>query len=300
MTMAFVPYPGNEALAADLAAACGGVVIAVEHRNFPDGETYLRVCGDVSGRTVVIACGLDRPDAKTVGLYLLASTLRALGARRLMLAAPYLGYMRQDRVFRDGEGVTARYFAQLLSGFLDGLVTVDPHLHRIHDLSEVYSVPARAVAAAPAIAAWIAANVEAPVVVGPDAESEQWAADVAHRAGCPFVLSQKTRRGDRSVEVAVPDLASWRDRTPVLIDDIMSTAKTMIAAVRHVRETAPKPPICVGVHAIFAQDAYAELLAAGPAQIVTCNTIPHETNTIDVQPAIAQAVQDLLRQWPTA
>lgn len=293
MTMAFVPYPGNEALAADLAAACGGVVIAVEHRNFPDGETYLRVCGDVSGRTVVIACGLDRPDAKTLGLYLLSSTLRALGARRLILAAPYLGYMRQDRVFRDGEGVTARYFAQLLSGFLDGLVTVDPHLHRIHDLSEVYSIPTRAVAAAPAIAAWIAANVEAPVVVGPDVESEQWASDVARRAGCPFVLSQKTRRGDRSVEVAVPDLQAWRDRTPVLIDDIISTAKTMIAAVRHVRATMPKAPVCAGVHAVFAEGAYQDLLAAGPSRIVTCNTVGHETNAIDVRPAIAAALAAL-------
>lgn len=294
MTIAFAPFPGNEALAASLAAACGGGVVPVEHRNFPDGETYLRVGGDVCDRTVVVACGLDHPDAKTVGLYLLASTLRALGARRVVLAAPYLGYMRQDRVFRDGEGVTARHFAQLLSGFLDGLVTVDPHLHRIHDLSEIYAVPTRAVAAAPAIAAWIAANVEAPVVVGPDAESEQWASEVARRAGCPFVLSQKTRRGDRSVEVAVPDLQSWRDRTPVLIDDIISTAKTMIAAVRHVRETAPRPPVCAAVHAIFAEGAYQELLAAKPARVVTCNTILHETNAIDVRPAIAAALSDLL------
>jgi ribose-phosphate pyrophosphokinase len=293
MATAFVPYPGNEALATDLAAACGGAVVPVEHRNFPNGETYLRVAGHVGGQTVVIACGLDRPDAKAVGLYLLASTLRASGAQRVVLAAPYLGYMRQDRVFRDGEGVTARYFAQLLSGFLDGLVTVDPHLHRIHELSDVYSIPTRAVAAAPAIAAWIAANVQAPVVVGPDAESEQWASDVARRAGCPFVLSQKTRRGDRSVEVAVPDLQSWRDRTPVLIDDIISTAKTMIAAVRHVRETMAKAPICAGVHAIFAEGAYEDLRAARPARIVTCNTIVHETNDIDVRPAIAAAVSDL-------
>jgi ribose-phosphate pyrophosphokinase len=293
MTMAFVPYPGNEGLAEDLAAARGGVVVPVEHRGFPDGETYLRVGGDVRDQAVVIACGLDRPDTKTVGLYLLASTLRELGARRVVLAAPYLGYMRQDRVFHEGEGVTARYFAQLLSGFLDGLATVDPHLHRIHDLSEVYSIPTRAVAAAPAIAAWIAANVDAPIVVGPDAESEQWASDVARRAGCPFVLSQKTRRGDRSVEVVVPDLQSWRDRTPVLIDDIISTAKTMIAAVRHVRETMPKPPVCAGVHAVFAEGAYRDLLAAKPSRIVTCNTISHETNAIDVRPALAAALADL-------
>ena len=226
--------------------------------------------------------------------------MRDLGARRIVLAAPYLGYMRQDQVFHEGEGVTARHFARLLSSVADGLVTVDPHLHRIHDLSEVYAIPTRAVPSAPAVAAWIAANVDAPVVVGPDAESEQWASDVARRAGCPFVLSQKTRQGDRSVEVTVPNLTSWRDRTPVLIDDIISTAKTMIAAVRHVRETAPRSPVCIGVHAIFAEGSYEELLAAGPARIVTCNTIPHETNAIDVRPAIAHAVLELIGPMMTA
>ena len=66
------------------------------------------------------------------------------------------------------------------------------------------------------------------------------------------------------------------------------------------KKALPPEPDSKAKDIIVAQDAYAELLAAGPAQIVTCNTIPHETNTIDVQPAIAQAVQDLLRQWPTA
>lgn len=127
MPLAFVPYPGNEQLAASLAVACGGRVVPVEHRNVPDGETYLRVGSDVREQAVVIACGLDRPDAKTVGLYLLASTLRDLGARRIVLAAPYLGYMRQDHVFHEGEGITARYFARLLSSVIDGLVSVDPH-----------------------------------------------------------------------------------------------------------------------------------------------------------------------------
>ena len=76
------------------------------------------------------------PNEKAMGLFLLASTLRDLGAKRILLAAPYLGYMRQDRTFLDGEGVSARYFSRFLSSFLDGLVTVDPHLHRIRRLED--------------------------------------------------------------------------------------------------------------------------------------------------------------------
>ena len=287
-------YPGNEDLARNLAGALAAEIVPLEFRNFPDGEIYLRVAGPVTGKTAVIACGLERPNDKPVGLFLLASTLRDLGATRVLLAAPYLSYMRQDRSFHDGEGVSARYFARFLSTFLDGLVTVDPHLHRIHDLSEVYSIPARAVSAAPAIAAWIAANVDTPVLIGPDSESEQWVSQVAAGAKCPFVVLQKQRYDDRRVEVSVPDADRLRGRTPVLIDDIVSTARTMIAAVEHLIKAELASPVCVGVHAIFAGTAYEDLLRSGASRVVTCNTIAHRTNMIDVHPLVAAQIGGML------
>lgn len=295
MSHVVVAYPGNEALAASLATATGASVVRLEHREFPDGEIYLRVDGGVDGKSVIVACGLERANGKALGTYLLASTLRDLGARRIVLAAPYLGYMRQDRSFRAGEGVSARYFANFLSTFLDGLVTVDPHLHRIGDLADVYSIPTRTVAAAPAISSWIAQNIDAPILIGPDSESKQWVSEVATGARCPFVVLAKKRHGDRDVEITVPNLGKPTDRTPVLVDDIVSTARTMIVATRHVIQAGHRPPVCVGVHAIFAGSAYEELKNAGAAQIVTCNTIPHPTNAIDVHPAFAHAVLEMSR-----
>lgn len=56
----------------------------------------------------MLLCGLDRPDDKLLPLYFLSRTLREVGASRVVLAAPYLAYMRQDRRFHPGEGVTAR------------------------------------------------------------------------------------------------------------------------------------------------------------------------------------------------
>jgi ribose-phosphate pyrophosphokinase len=128
-------------------------------------------------------------------------------------------------------------------------------------------------------------------VIGPDGESEQWAAEVARGAGAPWLVLEKTRRGDRDVTVSVPDAGRLGGRTPVLVDDIISTARTMIAAVAHlVRLGSTPPPVCVGVHAVFAGDAQAELQAAGAARIVTTNTIAHPTNAIDIVPAIAAAL----------
>ncbi len=174
-------------------------------------------------------------------------------------------------------------------------MTVDPHLHRTRALGEIYSIRTAVVHAAAALSAWIRTEVAAPLVVGPDAESRQWVAEVARGADAPYVVLEKTRRGDRDVEVTVPSIEAHRRRTPVLVDDIISTAGTMIAAARHFQRLGMHAPVCIGVHAVFADDAYEELKAARVARVVTCNTIAHASNAIDLNDAIAEGVAELAR-----
>lgn len=288
-------YPGNEALGDGLRRALGAEAVRFEMRHFPDGETCLRIDSDVEDQAVAILCSLRDPDARFLPLAFLADTLRELGARQVGLVAPYLAYMRQDRRFQPGEAITSASFARRLSGEFDWLVTVDPHLHRRRSLGEIYTVPTEVAHAAPLLAEWIRAHVTAPLVIGPDAESEQWVREVAEAVPCPFVVLEKTRRGDRDVEVsAIPDLERWTGRTPVLIDDIVSSAHTMIEAVRQLRErreAGRAAPVCLGVHGVFAQAAYEMLRLAGPANIITTNSIPHPTNAIDLSAVLATPVR---------
>lgn len=288
--------PGNAPLAGALARRLGTVRGADAVRRFPDGETYVRLRTPVRGRNVVLVCTLDRPDERIVPALLLAATARDLGARRVGLVAPYLAYLRQDARFVSGEGITSAYFGRLLSAGVDWLVTVDPHLHRHHTLDAVYTIPALARTAAPRIAAWIARHVARPLVIGPDAESAQWAATVAGTLGLPYLIFEKVRRGDRDVGISVPDLGRWRGYTPVLVDDIISTAGTMMATIRHLRRARLAAPVCIGVHAVFADDAYEALRAAGVARVLTCNTIPHASNAIDVADVLANGVREILRR----
>jgi ribose-phosphate pyrophosphokinase len=294
VTPVVLALPGNDELAAVLAAALDAERGELVLHGFPDGETHVRVGTAVAGREVLLACSLHAPDARTVPLLLAAATARDLGAARVGLVAPYLPYLRQDARFVPGEGVTARYYPRILAPGFDWVVTVDPHLHRLAGLDAVYPIPAAAAHAAPAIADWLRANVPDGVVVGPDAESAQWVDAVAARAGLPGLVLRKDRRGDRAVSVSIPDLAAAAGRTPVLVDDIISTARTMIAAVTRLRAQGGPPPVCVGVHAVLVAGALEELHAAGAARVVTCNTIPHPTNVIDVRPALAAAVRGML------
>jgi len=219
---------------------------------------------------------------KLLPLYFLSKTIKDLGANSIWLVAPYLAYMRQDKVFQKGEGITAQYFASLLSQFTDNLITVDPHLHRISNLNEIYSIKTKVVRAANHISEWILENIKTPILIGPDSESEQWVSQVAKNANAPFIILNKIRRGDTDVEVSIPNVTSYLHHTPVLVDDIISTARTMIETVGHLKKAGMKPPICIGVHAIFANQAYQNLLNSGIEKVVTCNTIPHESNAIDL------------------
>jgi ribose-phosphate pyrophosphokinase len=295
IALLLVALPGNEAMTARLAETLGAEIAPVMFHRFPDEESYLRFDTPVVGRSVALVSTLDRPDTKFLPVAFAAATARDLGAARIGLIAPYLPYMRQDRRFQPGEAVTSAIFAKLISGAVDWLVTIDPHLHRYPALSPLYSIEALSLHAAPLLAEWISRHVSSPLLVGPDSESAQWVSEVATRAGAPFVVLEKHRHGDADVDVLVPDVAKWRRHTPVLIDDIVSTARTMIETLGHLRRACLKPATCVGVHAVFSDGAYEALRQAGPAQIVTTNTIRHESNAIDVSALLCGAISDLAR-----
>ncbi len=288
-------FPGNEVIGVSLAAALATEYTVPEIHHFPDGETYVRLNADIKARDIILVCSLDKPDPKFLPLIFLAETARELGARSVGLICPYLAYMRQDARFKPGEGITSVYFARALGQHFNWLVTVDPHLHRRKSLSEIYTIPAVAVHAGSAIAAWVRDNVPMPLIVGPDSESAQWVAEVARGANAPFIVLEKHRYGDRAVEVSAPDMRPWRDRTPVLVDDIISTAQTLIKSSLSLQAAGASSIIVVGIHGLFAGRAYNELSASGVQKIVTCNTVAHPSNAIDVTAFLAGAVEELMR-----
>lgn len=285
--------PGNEQLANQLSiemnVSLGDVVV----RRFPDGESFVQIKSDVKGKVVVLVCTLHEPDSKLLPLFFLSKTAMDLGAKNTCLITPYLAYMRQDKRFHSGEGITSEYFGSLISMFASSLITIDPHLHRRHSLSEIYSIKSAVIHAASEISNWIKVEVKNPVLIGPDSESEQWVSEVANRAKVPFIILEKIRYGDKEVEVSIPQVDGFKQHTPVLVDDIISTARTMIETVGHLKKAGMKSPICIGVHAVFAGDAYQNLLDTGVERVVTCNTIEHQSNGINMTKLIAQSFERL-------
>jgi len=268
-----------------------GEIAQIERHIFPDGESYIRVSNDCTQRDAIIITNLHQPNAKILSLIFLCETLRELGIKSIMLVCPYLPYMRQDIQFRSGEGITSRFFAKLMSQYLDSLVTIDPHLHRYNSLDEIYTLQSTVLHANPEVANWIKSNIENPLVLGPDSESEQWAASVAEMIGCPYIILSKERIADKEVQISPPDAKQFNHLTPVLIDDIISTGRTMIKTAEALKLEGFKAPVCIGVHAVFSDDAYAEMKKAYISKIITCNTIPHETNMIDLTTLLLEEIR---------
>jgi ribose-phosphate pyrophosphokinase len=277
-------YPGQEVLGSKIIQRHHLEEGHAEWSHFPDGESRFCLQSEVQNKEVILVCSLDRPDQKLSRLFLFSKLLRAHGAAKVTLIAPYLCYMRQDKVFRSGEGIIAAYAAQLISNIADELLTVDPHLHRISRLEEIFSSKTQVLQAAPLIAEYIRTTMLQPVLIGPDSESEQWVSEAAKVVNCPFTVLTKTRLGDRHVVIKMKDEALLTGRVPVLIDDIISTGRTMIETVQHLKKSGHSKICCVAVHGIFAEDAYQQLEAAGATTIITTNSIVHQSNAIDLSP----------------
>ncbi len=286
-------FPGNEQLGERLISQLDADKGAFILRRFPDSETYIRLLTDVRDRDIIVICTLHQPDQKFLPLLFFCNLLKEKKAGSICLVAPYLGYMRQDKEFNTGEAITAVYFAKQLSAIVDQLITIDPHLHRIKNLQEIYSIPCSALHAQEVIAGWIKNNIPHALLIGPDEESEQWVANVSKNTGIPFLILKKTRHGDRNVEVEVPKMKKYNTHIPVLVDDIISSAGTMIETAVNLKKSGFKQPVCIGVHAVFAKEAYENLMRAGVQEIITSNTIHHPTNKIDVSKIISRRLLEI-------
>ena len=264
------------------------------HR-FPDGELKLRLPMPVTA-DVVVWRGLHQPNEKLVELLLVARTARELGARRLTLVTPYLGYMRQDMAFQPGEAVSQRIVGHFLAGLFDALITVDPHLHRVANLAEAVPVSnALVVSGAPALADWIARERPGALLLGPDEESAQWVAQAAARHGHDSAVCRKVRHGDRSVEIALPDVA-LAGRQVVILDDVASTGHTVAKATRLLLAAGVASVDVAVTHALFAGDALEVMRAAGVGEVWSTDCIPHSTNVVPMAPLLVPALREVLAE----
>lgn len=203
--------------------------------------------------------------------------------------------MRQDKRFKPGEAITSQLFAKVLSNWVDYLITIDPHLHRIHHLSSIYSIPVLTLHAMKEIAQWIKENIKSPFLIGPDSESEQWVSEIAEQLKAPYIVCNKNRLSAHKVKIDIPSFSTTNE-TIIILDDIVSTGASMLAILKQLTMQNHRNVICLAVHPLFNKTTRNKLISSGAKEIISCNTIQDASNKINLTELIAINLQNLLRK----
>lgn len=290
-------FAEGKAPATRLAEALGGSASAVEVHRFPDGESRVRV--EPSASRAILYRSLNDPNARLVEVLLAAAALRENGASEVVLVAPYLAYMRQDMAFRPGEAISQQVIGALLAAHFDAVVTVDPHLHRIHSLAQVMpGIPAIAVSAGQLLAQAVDTGTDnggPPVLAGPDGESRQWVAAIAQSAGLEFIIGTKQRNGDRAVAICFDELDRVAGRRVVLVDDMIASGETLAEAARLLRAAGAVRVDALATHCLADDADLARLRTAGIATIRATDTIPGPASDIPTARLLADAIHEMRR-----
>lgn len=282
--------PSAQRLADLLGVACQ----AINLRHFPDGESLVQVAATES--TALLYRSLDHPNDKLVELLLAASALRDRGASRIILVAPYLGYMRQDMAFQPGEAVSQKVVGTLLAAYFEGVVTVDPHLHRVASLEHVLpGIDAVAVSAASTLVDMLRPEITPDtILIGPDAESRPWVESVARPLGLPVLVGEKNRLGDRQVELAIAGIQGVRGRPVVLVDDLISSGGTLARCAALLHAAGAARVEAVATHCLAAPHDLAKLAASGIVRVRSTDTVPGPTASATIAPILAGVLARLV------
>lgn len=290
MSAVILAFADSMAAADRLGASLDLPVRDVAVHRFPDKEALVRI--PASAQSVILYRSLDDPDRKLIELLLAASAARDSGAERVILVAPYLAYMRQDKAFHPGEAVSQKVIGGLLASHFDALLTVDPHLHRVATLSEaIPGISAISLSAAPLLTALIDAG-DNPIIIGPDSESRQWTEAIARPLGLETLVATKQRLSDRQVSLTIPDVEHARGRRAIIVDDMVSSGRTLVEAAKLLRQAGATSIEAIATHCLAHPDDLAFMAAHGIARIASSDSIDGPTSKAALAPLIAHAMRD--------
>ncbi|MBR9683879.1 ribose-phosphate diphosphokinase, partial [Candidatus Woesearchaeota archaeon] len=208
---------------------------------FPDGDIYLKFNTNLKNKNLILVQSFQpHSDMSLFDIIFAAETAKDLGAKKVILVAPYLSYMRQDKRFHPGEAISSNIMAKLLNNSVDKIITIDPHLHRIPKLSKIFKIKNQTLTANLLIADYIKKHFKNEVIIGPDWESYQWAERIAKKIGVLATVLRKTRLSSRKVKVKMVNPIDIKNKNVVIVDDIISTGHTIAEAAKQAKRMGAK------------------------------------------------------------
>jgi ribose-phosphate pyrophosphokinase len=269
----------NPELAHRIASKLGVELAAVTLRTFSNGEVYCRFDESVRGADVFLVqptcgnpvTGVNANDA-LMELLLMIDAAAGASAHRVIAVTPWYGYSRQDKKSMGREPISARLVARALEGAgADRVLAMDLHAGQIQGF---FQKPVDHMTAMFMLTQYFRdMHLEDLVVVSPDAGRVKLAKKFAEKVGAELAILNKERPAQQVAEIAYV-IGEVKDRTAVIVDDMIDTAGTLRAAAETVMDEGARRVFAAATHPVLSGRAFENLAAAPFEQIVVTDTIP--------------------------
>lgn len=252
----------NKPLAEKIAHAMGIVLSPIEVFVFPDGEKRIQIQERVVDEDCIIVQSTSTPTAENfMELFFIVDGLKRSGARHITAIVPYLGYQRQDHIFRSGEAVSLDVVVHALEGGgVDRVVVFDLHSIKI---PEVFRVPVAHLSALPLFAEKIRTLGDG-ILLSPDMGGLRRISKLSELLdGMPWIATVKDRdldTGEIVINQIDPTEGVGQDGIQdisrvFIVDDMISSGKTIVAAAKLLHEKGAEEIYVFATHPVFSREA---------------------------------------------
>lgn len=288
--MIILPGPASQDLANRLAAELKARLVPVFFKKFPDGESYLRIEGDVQNEDVVIIQTTSPPqNERLMQLFFLASAAKDQGAQRIRVVVPYLAYSRQDKIFLPGEAFSAKTVVDIIrSCGVAQIITVNAHNPTALD---TFSIPIKDLSAISLLAKYFRdQDFEGAVSLSMGKKGLATAEEAATVLKGTYDYIP-TRRDRNTGKVSIEEKPlGVKDEVVIFFDDIISSGGTMIKAVAYAKNQGAAKVYAACVHPLLIANAKERIMQSGADAVVGTDSVPSTVSVVSVAPIIAKAL----------
>ncbi len=278
-------------------AKCLGINLGkMRLSKFSCGENYARIEESIRGQEVYVIQTIGHtPNDDYMELFLIMDALKRASASAIHVIIPHFGYARQDKKSAPREPISGRLMADLLSavGF-DRLITVDLHADQIQGF---FSQPVDHLTALPLFVDYFKKkNLKDLVVVAPDAGRAKFSKKLGDRLGAELAIMHKTRPDHNKAEI-VNIVGNVKDKTVLLVDDMVDTAGSVTSGLATLRKFGCKDEIYLATtHPVFSGPAIERLSNANLKEVIVTNSIPIQQQfdglkVLSLAPMLAEAIK---------
>jgi ribose-phosphate pyrophosphokinase len=280
----------HKELAQEVAEILGTTLLPTTAYDFANGETFVRYEESVRGVDAFVIQAHPAPiNHWIMEQLLMVDALKRASAKRITVVAPFFPYARQDKKHKGREPISARLMTDLFKASgANRLMSVDLHTPQIQGF---FDGPVDHLWALPMLADHVKERFghEDITVVSPDS---------GDRLGAPLAIIHKRRDPDRPNQVEAHELVGdVKGRTCLLVDDMIDTAGTIVAAAQALKANGAARVIVAATHAVFSPPAVERLSSGAVDEVIVTNTLPitpdkqfDNLTVLSIAPLIAAAI----------